>query len=262
MKATLRHEAGCFSWPFYLGDTLAMSLDELALYDQTRLKLHDLLANRLPSNVDVDAMTTAYAYWVCTIVRRHQADWEATVHDYAERAVRDATRESEAEQRELDRLSAALRTTTAIGKLLDIGAGWGRLSEVCDSLGWQTFSLEPTTLGAHLLRRHGHDRTIQATGEFLPFPAATFPAVLIGWVLHHDAHDLDAARMMHEAARVTARDGYLISIEPLSDEFDRAKWLGLLDAAGFAVNRAEDFYTMPRSRGGTEQYALAVGVRK
>jgi SAM-dependent methyltransferase len=170
-------------------------------------------------------------------------------------------RESEAEQRELDRLSAALRTTNATGKLLDIGAGWGRLSEMCDSLRWQTFSLEPTALGTHLLRRHGHDRTVQATGEFLPFPAATFPAVLIGWVLHHDAPDLDAARMMHEAARVTAPGGCLISIEPLSDEFDRAKWLGLLDAAGFVVNRAEDFYSMPQANGETKCYALAVGVR-
>jgi SAM-dependent methyltransferase len=262
MKATLRHEAGCSSWPFYWGDTLAMSLDELALYDQTRLKLHGLLADRLPNDVDVDAMTTAYAYWVCTIVRRHQADWEATVHNYAERAVRDAMRENEAEQRELDRLAAALRTTHATGKLLDIGAGWGRLSEVCNSLGWQTFSLEPTALGTHLLRRHGHARTVQATGEVLPFPAATFPAVLIGWVLHHDAPDLDAARMMHEAARVTAPGGCLISIEPLSAEFDRAKWLWLLDAAGFAVRSAEDFYTMPQASGGTEQYALAVGVRQ
>ena len=72
-------------------------------------------------------MATAYAYWVCTIVRRHKADWEATVHDYAERAIRDAAMESEAEQRELDRLAAALRTTHAAGQVAGHRRGLGTI---------------------------------------------------------------------------------------------------------------------------------------
>ncbi len=123
-----------------------MSFDELALYDQTCLKLREIFAGQLPEDVNVETTTTAYAYWVCTIVRRHHADWEATIYDYAECAVRDAVQESEAEQRELDRLLAALRTTRATGKLLDIGAGWGRLSGVCDALG------AIDELGANILR--------------------------------------------------------------------------------------------------------------
>ena len=91
------------------------------------------------------------------------------------------------------------------------------------------------------MRRSGRRRIVQVTGETLPFPAATFAAVLIGWVLHHDAPDLDAARILREAARVTLPGGRLISIEPLSDEFDRSKWLGLLDAAGFVVSQRRRF---------------------
>jgi SAM-dependent methyltransferase len=238
-----------------------MLFDELTLYDQARLKLHSLLADRLPEKASVEATAAAYAYWVCTVVRRHHAEWDTAIHDYAERAARDADHEIEAEQHELERLRTVLRAVHANSWLLDIGAGWGRLSAVCDSLGWQTVSLEPFRLGTLLMQRNGRSRIVQATGEALPFPPAMFSTVLIGWVLHHDAPDLDAGRIVREAARVTAPGGCLVSIEPLSEEFDRSQWLGLLSAAGFSVNCAEDFYTMPQSSGDVEQYALAVGTK-
>ena len=238
-----------------------MLCDELTLYDQTCRKLYSLLAGRLPNKADLEATVTAYAYWVCTIVQRHRTAWETTIQDYAKRAVRDAENEIEAEQRELDRLRTALRAVRVNSWLLDIGAGWGRLSAVCDSLGWQTVSLEPSRLGTLLMQRSGHRRIVQATGEALPFPAAMFSTVLVGWVLHHDAPDLDAGLILREAARVAEPGGCLVSIEPLSDGFDRLKWLQLLSTAGFSVDCSEDFYTMPQSSGDVKQYALAVGTR-
>ena len=96
----------------------------------------------------------------------------------------------------------------------------------------------------------------------MPFADNTFPTTLIGWVLHHDSSDLDAASIVRQMARVTTLGGMLLSVEPLGTEFDQEKWTGLLTRAGFEVNGVERFFETETSRGEIEHHALAVGTRR
>jgi hypothetical protein len=81
-------------------------------------------------------------------------------------------------------------------------------------------------------------------------------------VLHHGSPNLDAARIARQAARVTAPDGILLSIEPLGERFDQEEWTRLLTNAGFEVNSTESFFETKNSRGETQYYALAIGTRR
>jgi SAM-dependent methyltransferase len=236
---------------------------ELELYDRMRQRLRDTLAGRLPDGADLEATVTAYAYWVCTVVRKRSVDWVATLGEYVAYALRDAAREAEAEQAEFALLRRALRDVTADRPLLDVGAGWGRMAPIYEEVGWRPVYVEPTGLGAQLMQRSGLARVAMATGEALPFPAATFGAVLIGWVLHHHSADLDAAAMVREAARTLAPGGWLFSIEPIRPGFDMARWQELLDQpdAGIVVRASHEFYQMPTGQGEFEQYTLVIGQK-
>jgi len=234
--------------------------DELTLYDRTRQRLREALAGELPSDVDLEGILTSYAYWVCTSVSKQGADWEATLHDYADVALRRAADESEAERREVVLLRREL--ARARGPVLDVGAGWGRLASLYDELGLRAVYVEPATLGTQLMRRGGLSRIVSSVGETLPFADGTFPTTVIGWVLHHDSSDLDAAGVVRQMARVTAPGGVLLSVEPLGARFDQEKWMGLLTRAGFEVNSVERFFETETSRGEIEHHALTAGTRR
>jgi len=75
--------------------------DELPLYDATRDELRRRLSGRFPADFDLESTITAYAYWVCTVMRNHGKDWESAVQEYVGFALRDAVMESQAEQLEL-----------------------------------------------------------------------------------------------------------------------------------------------------------------
>ena len=235
--------------------------EELALYDRTRRRLRDALAGHLSAKTDFESTLTAYAYWVCTAVRRRGVDWETALHDYTERALRDEAREAEAEQREVALLRHELRIVPGCGPLLDVGAGWGRLAPLYDELGLQAVYVEPAELGVRLMCRNHLGRIVRSAGEALPFPAATFPAALIGWVLHHHAPELDAASVLREVARVLVAGGWLFSIEPLRTDFDMDRWMGLLTQrdVGVELCSAVEFFRMPDEKGGVERYILLVG---
>jgi SAM-dependent methyltransferase len=217
-------------------------VDELALYDATRAELLNRLAGRFPENIDLENAITAYAYWVCTVMRNHSKDWETTVHEYADRALRDAVIESQAEQAELELLRRELGRFS--GPLLDVGAGWGRFSGLYQECGLQAVYVEPSDLGCRLLRRNLLCNPVRCLGQALSFPASTFDGAVIGWVLHHDAPDVPAAAILGEIARVTAPYGRLLSIEPLSGEFDAPKWRSLVESAGFEVEKLDSFFDL------------------
>ena len=103
-------------------------MDELALYDLTRDRLRKSLSNQVPGDFDLEKAITAYAYWVCTVMRNQGKDWEAAVQEYIDLALRDAVIESQAEQAELELLRHELYQFS--GPLLDVGAGWGRFSSL------------------------------------------------------------------------------------------------------------------------------------
>jgi len=117
-------------------------------------------------------------------------------------------------------------------------------------------------LGVQLMRRAGLGRIVRCVGEALPLADGTFPTMVIGWVLHHDSSDLDAAGILCQAARVTAPGGMLLSVEPLGTEFNQEKWTGLLTRADFEVNGIERFFETEASRGVRSHHALAIGTRR
>jgi SAM-dependent methyltransferase len=233
--------------------------DELALYDLTRRHLRLVVADRLPSVVGSEPLLTAYAYWVCWRVKQRGADWEETLREYADIACRRAADESEAERREMTLLRREL--AQARGPVLDVGAGWGRLASLYAELGLSAVYVEPESLGAQLMRHSGLWRVVRSAGETLPFGSATFTTVVIGWVLHHDAPDLDAMGILCEAARVVGPGGQLLSVEPLDIHFDVEKWTQLLHNAHFQVDSVQEFFQMPDERGAVERYALATACR-
>jgi SAM-dependent methyltransferase len=234
--------------------------DELALYDRARQRLREALTDQLPDEVDLEATLTAYAYWVCTPVHERGADWETTLRDYVDIALRHAADEGEAERREV----ALLRRELARARepVLDVGAGWGRLAPLYDELGLQAVYVEPAALGTQLMQRDGLSQIVRSIGEALPFADGTFPTTVIGWVLHHNSSDLDAAGITHQIERVTAPGGILLSIEPLGEKFDQEEWTGLMARAGFKVDAVERFFETETSHGKIEHHALAVGIRR
>jgi SAM-dependent methyltransferase len=236
------------------------SLDELALYDLTHQRLREALSGQLPNAADLEGTLTANAYWVCTRVRKG-ADWEAALDEYIGHALRDAANDSQAEQRELALLRRVLSPTPGRGRVLDVGAGWGRMSPLYNELGVCAVYVEPAELGTHLMRRSGLDCIVRSVGESLPFADGTFATVLVGWVLHHDPLDLDAARIVREVARVVMPGRQVLSIEPLSADFDLEKWTRVLNGAGFRVGAIHEFFEMPDGHGAMERYTLAVAAR-
>jgi SAM-dependent methyltransferase len=234
--------------------------DELCYYDRTLQRLRLALAGRLPPTVDLEPLLTAYAYWVCWRVGQRGANWEETLREYADLACRRAADESEAERRELALLRREM--AWARGPVLDVGAGWGRLAPLYADLGLPAVYVEPERLGIRLMRRNGLRQATRSVGEALPFASATFTTVVIGWVLHHDAPNLDAMGIVHEAARVIRPGGQLLSVEPLDSSFDVEKWTRLLHSAGFEVEGVHEFFEMPDGRGAAERYSLAIGTRR
>jgi len=237
------------------------SSEELALYDLTRQRLCDALADQLLSHTDIENSLTAYAYWVCTAVRKRGMDWDTALCEYTRRAARDAEHETEAEHRECALLRRALRAVPEHTLLLDVGAGWGRLASLYFELNLCAVFVEPADLGVQLMRRNRLDRIVRAVGEALPFPSSTFSAALLGWVLHHDSFDLDAAAIVHQVARVLTTDGLLFSIEPLGTDFTLGKWTALLVQCGVELDEVQEFFQMPTPRGEIERYALVIGKK-
>jgi len=237
-----------------------VKLDELALYDLTRDRLRQLLSNQFPGDFDLENAITAYAYWVCTAMRNHGKDWDTAVQEYIDLALRDAVIESQAEQAELELLRHELHQFS--GPLLDVGAGWGRFSSLYQEYGLQAIYTEPSELGCRLLRRNTLCNSVRCLGQSLSFLDRVFTGVVIGWVLHHDAPDVPAAAILGEVARVMASSGRLLSIEPLSDDFDTQKWCSLVESAGFEVEKLVEFFDLPESKKKSEKYACLVAVRR
>lgn len=234
-------------------------MDELALYDATREELLNRLTGRFPADFNLENTVTAYAYWICTVMRNHGRDWGSAVQEYVDLALSEALLEAQAEKVEVDWLHRELGLCAS--PLLDVGAGWGRFGSLYDACGLEAVYAEPTDLGCRLLRRNALTHSIRCLGQSLCFPGGVFQSVVIGWVLHHDAPDVPATAILGEIARVTAPSGRLLSIEPLSGEFDAIKWRGLVESAGFKVEKLESFFDLSTSGKKSEQYANLTAIR-
>ena len=230
----------------------------LELFDITRERLHTMVADRLPDGVDLAAFCAETAYWVCLAVTERGESWENMLDRYTDAArLTRAGTEAESERRELDLLRTEL--AQARGPVLDVGAGWGRMASIYAQTGLPVYYVESSMLGTHLMQRTGIDSVVAAKGETLPFPGGVFHTILIGWVLHHDAGDVNATRLLCESARVAAPGGLLLSVEPLDERFDQAKWTTLVTQASFKIRSIEVFYA---PEGNTSSRALLVGTKQ
>jgi SAM-dependent methyltransferase len=147
------------------------------------------------------------------------------------------------------------------GRLLDVGAGWGRFGSLYAECGLETYFVEPFSLGCRLMRRNGLARSACCPGQRLCFPADTFQSAVLGWVLHHDAPDVPAPVILEEIGRVIVPGGRLYSVEPLSDDFDQEKWRDLVTRAGFKVEKLEIFYEVLLPDNRQERYGYLSAVR-
>lgn len=116
-------------------------------------------------------------------------------------------------------------------RVLDLGAGTGKLTAVLAALGADVTAVEPDAAMLAELRRGLPDvRALAGSAEAIPLPDASVDAVLCGQAMHW----FDMSRAVPEIARVLASGGVLSAMWNSDD--DRVAWVaGLQEAAGAAA---------------------------
>ncbi|GJE09387.1 MULTISPECIES: class I SAM-dependent methyltransferase [Methylobacterium] len=158
---------------------------------------------------------------------------------------------------DLDRIGALVRGIPG-ARVLDLGCGGGHVAFAAAAAGATVtaYDLSEAMLSAVVAEagRRGLDRieTRQGSAESLPFPGATFDAVLTRYSAHHWR---EVPRALTEARRVLKTDGLLVvcdivsaedplldthlqAVELLRDpshvrDYRVSEWRAMLDAAGF-----------------------------
>ena len=116
-------------------------------------------------------------------------------------------------------------------RVLDLGAGTGKLTRVLDLLGADVVAVEPDpAMLAELRSELQHVRAFAGSAEDIPLPDASVDAVVAGNAMHW----FDMAAAGPEIARVLAPGGVLAGLWNVMD--DRVDWVaGLRRASGSAV---------------------------
>jgi SAM-dependent methyltransferase len=111
-------------------------------------------------------------------------------------------------------------------RVLDIGAGTGKLTATLVALGADVTAVEPDpAMLAELCRRLPAARALTGNAEAIPLPDASVDAVVAGQALHW----FDMAVAGPEIARVLAPGGVLAALWNVDD--DRVDWVAGLDQA-------------------------------
>jgi SAM-dependent methyltransferase len=115
-------------------------------------------------------------------------------------------------------------------RVLDLGAGTGKLTALLAGLGADVTAVEPdAAMLAELRRGLPGVRTLAGSAEAIPLPDASVDAVLCGQSMHW----FDMSRAVPEIARVLAPGGVLGAMWNADD--DRVEWVaGLAEATGHA----------------------------
>jgi SAM-dependent methyltransferase len=119
-------------------------------------------------------------------------------------------------------------------RVLDLGAGTGKLTAMLAGLGAEVTAVEPDpAMLAELRRALPSVRTLSGSAEQIPLPDASVDAVLCGQAMHW----FDLSRALPEIARVLVAGGTLGALWNSDD--DRVPWVaGLQDAAEGAASPA------------------------
>jgi SAM-dependent methyltransferase len=123
-------------------------------------------------------------------------------------------------------------------RVLDLGAGTGKLSATLVSLGAEVVAVEPDpAMLAELRRALPTLRALPGSAEAIPLPDASVDAVLAGNAMHW--FDMDIAGP--EIARVLEPDGILAGLWNVFD--DRVNWVAGLEeiSGGAAIGRRDTF---------------------
>jgi len=115
------------------------------------------------------------------------------------------------------------RAQTPPPRVLDLGAGTGKLTATLVGLGAEATAVEPDPdMLAELRRNLRSVRSLPGSAEEIPLPDASVDAVLVGQALHW--FDLD--RAIPEIARVLTPGGVLAALWNVDD--DRIGWVAAL----------------------------------
>ena len=119
-------------------------------------------------------------------------------------------------------------------RVLDLGAGTGKLTTMLAGLGAEVTAVEPDpAMLAELRRGLPSVRSLSGSAEQIPLPDASVDAVLCGQAMHW----FDLSRALPEIARVLVAGGTLGALWNSDD--DRVPWVaGLQDAAEGAASPA------------------------
>ncbi|MGD0699888.1 MAG: class I SAM-dependent methyltransferase [Trebonia sp.] len=117
-------------------------------------------------------------------------------------------------------------------RVLDLGAGTGKLTAVLAGLGAEVTAVEPdAAMLAELRRRVPSARALHGPAEAIPLPDGSVDALLCGQSMHW----FDMSRAVPEMARVLAAGGTLGALWNSDD--DRVEWVaGLQDVAEGAAS--------------------------
>ncbi|WP_432018100.1 class I SAM-dependent methyltransferase [Streptomyces sp. 1222.5] len=112
-------------------------------------------------------------------------------------------------------------------RVLDLGAGTGKLTATLVVLGAEVIAVEPDTgMRTELRRSLPGVRALPGSAEAIPLPDASVDAVLAGNAMHW----FDMATAGPEIARVLAPDGVLAGLWNLMD--DQVEWVAALARVG------------------------------
>ena len=108
-------------------------------------------------------------------------------------------------------------------RILDLGAGTGKLTATLVGLGAEVTAVEPDPdMLAELRPKHPSVRSLPGRAEEIPLPDASVDAVLAGQALHW----FDLGRAVPEIARVLTPGGVLAALWNVDD--DRIGWVATL----------------------------------
>jgi SAM-dependent methyltransferase len=135
-------------------------------------------------------------------------------------------------------------TASATLRVLDLGAGTGKLTAVLLGLGAQVTAVEPNEAMLGELRRlHPEARALHGSAEAIPLPDGSVDAVVCGQAMHW----FDMDRALPEIARVLRPGGVLAGLWNVDD--DRVGWV-----AGLAeISKRKSSITLTRWRNGARQ---------